>query len=39
MELAERVEYLANYLPEIKLEIDNETDEVQKEKLKILYVL
>jgi hypothetical protein len=39
MNLAERVEYLASYLPQLALEIEAETDKVQKERLKILYVL
>jgi hypothetical protein len=39
MTIPERVEYLASYLPELKLKIDAETDVVQKERLKILYVL
>ncbi|MDR2411259.1 MAG: hypothetical protein LBD88_01300 [Candidatus Peribacteria bacterium] len=39
MELAERVEYLTGYLPEIESKINSETNVIQKEKLKILYVL
>jgi hypothetical protein len=39
MGLAERVEYLASYLPDIELKINNEADVIQKEKLKILYIL
>jgi hypothetical protein len=34
-----KVDFLSAYLPELKAKIENEVDEVQKERLKILYVL
>jgi hypothetical protein len=39
LSLIGKVEYLSDYLPKLKLEIDNETDAVKKERLKLIYVL